>query len=495
MQYEDEVVSDKFKTTILAAALDQAPLGIAVVDTRQRYVQINKLFSTIMEIDSERLIGRTIYEVMCEKFGAVQANKLMTIAKQISTTGGIYTINAWKSLNSWQYIDWTLKRLEVDGRVIGLLVTIADVSKHVQLQQEVGTYQQRLAHLEEKSTTELRRANERFYTAFNVMPSLMNISDPQGRIINANRSFAKLTGWKEEEIIGCTPAEIGLCSQAVFEEIRDKFWQDGYVRNMEISMITKAGQTRSALFSAEKIVIDGETQMLAMATDVTDAKLMKSEMMRLDGLDLVGQMAAGISHEVRNPMTTVRGFLQMLLKKEECKPYQEYFELMITELDRANSIISEFLAVVKNKPSCHVETDLNTIIKAIEPLLATAAVASGSTVVLELGKIRCLLLDDKEIRQLLLNLVRNGLEAMEQPGLVTVRTYEEGDQVVLAVQDQGTGIPDQILAKLGTPFLTSKNTGTGLGLTVCYGIVERHKGKLEVATGAEGTTFYIRFSQ
>ena len=493
MQYED--VSYKFKTTILAAALDQAPLGIAVVDTRQRFMQINNLFSHVMGMDSERLIGCTIYEVMCEKSGAVQAEKLTTIAKQIIATGGIYTINAWKLLNSWQYIDWTLKRLEVDGVAIGLLVTIADESKHVQLQQEVETYQQQLAHLVEKSTAELRCANERFYTAFNVMPSLMIISDRQGRIINANSSFAKVTGWRKEEITGCTPVEIGLCSQAVFEDIEYKFWQDGYVRNMEISLMTKAGQIRSALFSAENIVVDGETHMLGMATDVTDAKLMKSEMMRLDGLDLVGQMAAGISHEVRNPMTTVRGFLQMLLKKKECKPYQEYFELMITELDRANSIISEFLAVVKNKPSCHVETDLNSIIKAIEPLLATAAVASGSIVVLELGKIRCLFLDDKEIRQLLLNLVRNGLEAMEQPGLVTVRTYEEEDQVVLAIQDQGTGIPPQILAKLGTPFLTSKNNGTGLGLTVCYGIVERHKGKIEVSTGAEGTTFYIRFSQ
>lgn len=495
MQYEDEDIPCKFKTTILAAALDQAPLGIAVVDTRQRYVQINKQFSNIMEIESERLMGRTIYEVMCEKCGSVQAEKLTNIAKQIITNGGNHTINEWKTLNSWQYINLMLKRLEVDGVAIGLLVTIADVSKHIQLQQRVEAYQQQFAHLVEKSNAELRRANERFYAAFNVLPSIMNICDLQGRIINTNSSFAKVTGWKKEEVVGCTPVEIGLVCQDVFEDIENEFWKDGYVRNMEIPYTTKAGQIRSALFSAEKIVVDGETQMLAMATDVTDAKIMKSEMMRLDGLDLVGQMAAGISHEVRNPMTTVRGFLQMLQKKEECKPYQEYFELMITELDRANSIISEFLAVVKNKPSCHVEADLNTIIKAIEPLLATAAVVSGSTVALELGKIRGLFLDEKEIRQLLLNLVRNGLEAMDQPGVVTVRTYEEEGQVVLAIQDQGTGIPPQILAKLGTPFLTSKNNGTGLGLMVCYGIVERHKGKLEVATGAEGTTFYIRFSQ
>jgi signal transduction histidine kinase len=211
--------------------------------------------------------------------------------------------------------------------------------------------------------------------------------------------------------------------------------KNGYIHNQEISFITKEGQNRFAIFSAEKIVLDGVCHILGMATDVTDMKLMKSELVRLDRLNLVGQMAAGISHEVRNPMTTVRGFLQMLLKKEDCKQYRDYFELMISELDRANLILSEFLSVAKPTPATYVETDLNAIIRAIEPLMTTDAVLAGNNIVLKLDNTRRLLLNEKEIRQLLLNLVRNALEAMTRPGTVTIRTYEEAGQVVLAIQD------------------------------------------------------------
>lgn len=493
MQCEDRAC--KLNTAILAAVLDQAPLGIAVIDTRLKIKQVNSLFVNIMAIDSEKLINHTVYEVLSEKFGEILAKEIAAIAARILTTGGNYTISALKSPVNSRYFDSTIKRLEVEEVAIGLLLTVTDVSKHVYLQQELETYQHQLAQLVEERTDELIRANEQFYTAFNVTSALMTIADERGHIIDANSSFLKVTGWRKGEVIGRTALDLGLCSPDIFEVIDDGFWQNGCIHNMEIPLTTKDGQLRYVLVSMEKIVFDGKIHRLGMATDVTDVKLMKSEMLRLDRLNLVGQMAAGISHEVRNPMTTVRGFLQMLIKKDECKHFQEYFDIMISELDRANSIISEFLSVAKTKPSCHVETDLNAIIKAIEPLMATDAIAAGNAVVLKLGKIRSLFLNEKEIRQLLLNLVRNGFEAMERPGSVTVSTYEEDDQVVLAIQDEGTGIPPQILAKLGTPFLTSKNNGTGLGLAVCYGIVERHKGKIEIVTGTEGTTFYIRFSQ
>lgn len=103
------------------------------------------------------------------------------------------------------------------------------------------------------------------------------------------------------------------------------------------------------------------------------------------------------------------------------------------------------------------------------------------------------MLDEKEIRQLILNLVRNGLEAMPPKKRLKIKTYTEGDEVVLAVQDEGSGIPDELLAKLGTPFFTTKEKGTGLGLAVCYSIANRHKATIIPETGPKGTTFYVRF--
>jgi signal transduction histidine kinase len=102
-------------------------------------------------------------------------------------------------------------------------------------------------------------------------------------------------------------------------------------------------------------------------------------------------------------------------------------------------------------------------------------------------------MDEKQIRQLVLNLVRNGIEAMSRQGELTITTSRKKDWVVLSIEDQGNGIPPEVLEKLGTPFFTTKEKGTGLGLPVCYRIAERHNARIEIKTGKRGTTFMVSF--
>jgi len=229
--------------------------------------------------------------------------------------------------------------------------------------------------------------------------------------------------------------------------------------------------------------------------DIAEKKKYEQEMKRLSGLQLIGQMAAGISHEIRNPMTTVRGFLQILSEKEECMNFNEYFTLMIDELDRANSIITEFLSMGTIKTNNLEELNLNSIINDLYPLLHANVLNQNKEIKIETSKIPNLLLNRNEIRQLILNLYRNGLEAMGEGKELTIRTYMEKEQVVLAIQDQGEGIKPEVLEKLGTPFFSTKANGTGLGLGVCYAIAARHQAKIDIQTGLNGTTFFIRFQR
>jgi signal transduction histidine kinase len=219
----------------------------------------------------------------------------------------------------------------------------------------------------------------------------------------------------------------------------------------------------------------------------------EEELARLDRLNLVGEMAAGIGHEVRNPMTTVRGYLQIFKKKQQFANYHEQVSTMIDELDRANCIITEFLSLAKNKAVEMRCGNLNRVITALFPLLQADAFRLGHEVQIELGDIPDSIFDEKEIRQLILNLVRNGLEAMEHSGVVTIRTYSDNHQVILAVTDIGVGIPAEVMDKIGTPFTTTKEQGTGLGLAVCYRVAHRHGAKIDVNTGSTGTTFTINF--
>lgn len=227
--------------------------------------------------------------------------------------------------------------------------------------------------------------------------------------------------------------------------------------------------------------------------NVTEIKLLQKEMIKIDRLNTVGKVAAGIAHEVRNPMTTVRGLIQVLASKDENTKNNKYFPLMLDELDRANSIITNFLFLANDKHTQLKRQSLNKIIENLFPLIQADARVSEMDIYVELEEIKETLLDEEEIRQLIINLVRNGLQAMSPGGKLKIKTYTTKEEIVLVVQDDGNGIASEVLEKIGTPFFTTKNNGTGLGLAVCYSIAQRHHAKIDIETSARGTTVYVRF--
>lgn len=215
-------------------------------------------------------------------------------------------------------------------------------------------------------------------------------------------------------------------------------------------------------------------------------------MARLDRLNLIGEMAASIGHEVRNPMTTVRGFLQYMASKQTFNCFKDEIALMIEELDRANSIITEFLSLAKNKVMVFKEIKLNEVITEVVPLLQADALRYNCQIESKLETIPAIKADKNSMRQLIINMVRNGIEAMPQGGTITISTVCYDCQVLLSIKDNGIGVPPEIINKLGTPFFTTKENGTGLGLAVCYRIVQRHDGEISVeSTSGLGTTFTI----
>jgi len=232
---------------------------------------------------------------------------------------------------------------------------------------------------------------------------------------------------------------------------------------------------------------------MAIFIDISEKKKCESEMLRLERLNAIGEMAASIAHEIRNPLTTVRGYLQMFQHKSEYIKHREQFTTMIEELDRGNFIISEFLSLSKDKeiglrPCC-----LKNVLNPLMPLLKADALLLGHEFHVKLEDIPDINLDAMEIRQLLLNLVRNGFEAMSPGGTLTIHSYIDTGNAMLVVRDTGHGIPRAVLEKLGTPFQTTKENGTGLGLVVCYRIAKRHGATIDVKTSSKGTSFLVKF--
>lgn len=222
-------------------------------------------------------------------------------------------------------------------------------------------------------------------------------------------------------------------------------------------------------------------------------EMIEEEMLRSHQLRLLGEMAAGVSHEVRNPITGVRAYLQLIQGKNEFVNYQEDISLMISELDRAKLLISEFLSLGRSSPSQFEMNNMNILVNTLKPLILADAKHHKMTARIETGDVPDFSMNSKEIRQIILNLCRNGLEAMAPRGCLVIKTYLENNQVVLSIQDQGKGINPEILKKLGTPFLTDKENGNGLGLSICYSIAARHNATIEVNTSPKGTTFFVKF--
>lgn len=243
------------------------------------------------------------------------------------------------------------------------------------------------------------------------------------------------------------------------------------------------------------LLISGNAVTVAMYIFIIknsfEERRIHEDLKRLDKLHLVGEMAASISHEIRNPMTTVRGYLQYFSGKEPLKPYESQINLMIEELDKANHIITEYLSLAKDK-SIHKEmTDLIDIVQHIFSLLESDAQQAGKKIILKLQDVPSLWVDKKEIQQLVFNLVMNGLEAMSSGGTVIIYTYVEDGNVILVIQDEGCGIPPAIVNQIGIPFTTTKDNNAGLGLAVCYHIAERHGAKMYFDTSESGTRFYL----
>ena len=342
---------------------------------------------------------------------------------------------------------------------------------------------------------ELRTSEERFYKAFHHSPNIMFITTiEEGRFIDVNDAFLLSSGYKREEVIDST--SIGLNTWAKPEDrerVIKKFIDKGSIHNEEIYFRPRHGNIHMGLFSAEFITINGEKLLLGVMNDITEHKKMEREMTRLDRLNLIGEMAAGIAHEIRNPMTTVRGYLQMLGGRQKYADLKEYFDLMIEELDRANLIITDYLTLARNKPVDLKMQNLSSIIESVFPLIQADAMMTDINIHMELNDIPDFLMDEKEIIQILLNFIRNGIDVTPSGKYLTIKTYVDGSEVVLSVKDCGNEIPSDILDKIGTPFFTTKESGTGLGLATCYSIANRHNAIIKIETGPEGTTFYVKF--
>lgn len=340
--------------------------------------------------------------------------------------------------------------------------------------------------------------SEKLQQVANVVPFSMMSLDEHGMVIDLNDCMLGMIrdhypDLRKEDIIG-GPA-IRLISGLPFP--------DACIRLQDDILNKRRGSERMIYDSRTYQVYSApltprstgpHSGAVIIVQDMTHEEKLRTELDHVERLTLVGQMAAGITHEIRNPMAVVRGFLQLMREKSP-EDLDSYYQIVMEELDRANGIINDFLSLAKSQNSDKEKVLLHHIIEELSPLLWADANLRGQSVEMKLSpSLHMLELNVREMKQLILNLGRNGMEAMGPKGVLTVETRSTHDKVELMVRDTGVGMPESQQEKLFTPFFTTKSQGTGLGLPLCLSIVERHNGKIKVeSVEGEGTVFTISF--
>ncbi|WP_371380713.1 ATP-binding protein [Sporomusa aerivorans] len=218
------------------------------------------------------------------------------------------------------------------------------------------------------------------------------------------------------------------------------------------------------------------------------------ERLKLERMTCVNQFAAGIAHEIRNPLTSIKGFIQLMSRRSDRPATPEHLEIILSEIGRIDNLISEFQMLAR--PLKEPEFQKVNICKLVEDvaLLMEGQVHNKNiTVRLQPSTADCFAVGDMpQLKQVFINLMKNAVEAAPFGGHINIAIDRQQNMLAVTVENNGDSIPQDIIEKLGTPFFTTKENGTGLGLSVCFSIVGNHGGKIKVLSQKDmGTVFTV----
>ncbi|MCO7126819.1 ATP-binding protein [Sporolactobacillus shoreicorticis] len=227
--------------------------------------------------------------------------------------------------------------------------------------------------------------------------------------------------------------------------------------------------------------------------DISTRKIAEESMIQSEKLSVIGELSAGILHEIRNPLTSIKGFLQLMQTTEQLN--QDYLDIIMREIEQIEKITSELLYFTKPRSERFAQVDLSNIAHETLQLFESQAMNLRIQMVLDTGDCSHFIFGDKtQLKQVFVNLIKNALEAIHRDGTITIRLTSVDQYEKVLIQDTGSGIPQHIFNNLGKSFFTTKASGTGLGLMVTYTIVKNHKGSVNVTSKEHsGTTFHLRF--
>jgi len=420
----------------------------------------------------------------------------------------------WLETKHWE--DFTAYEAKIDNvignyRMMAVCTYSLDKCGASEITDVVGNHTSALVKKQDKwqviGNTGRLKAEEKFLKYFNGNPKPMIIIElAEKRYTDVNASFVRFTGYSRKDVIGRKSTDFYWIQSDTRVRFLETVCDRGRVYDLEIEFRTKSGETCSALFAAETITIDGQPHLLCSMNDITEHKRAEDEKRQLEQkaqatsrLASVGEMAAGVAHEINNPLTGIIGFAQLLMAREDVPPDIRSDLAVINDgAQRVAGIVRTLLAFSRQTKPQRRYVDINELIESTLALRAYHLRVNNIEVVTRLAPdLLETVVDPGQIQQVLLNLIVNAemeMKLAHGKGKLTITTKKSDNTIKICCQDNGPGIKPEVMDKIFDPFFTTREVGqgTGLGLSLCYGIVTEHKGKIYAESKpGKGATFII----
>lgn len=325
--------------------------------------------------------------------------------------------------------------------------------------------------------------------------------DGQKRIILFNPAAEKIFGISTKEVIGKKiPDILPQIDEYLSDTHEGNAITPSISRNfIDIKYQKVMGKALSLRFFMSPLIIPDTDQKgnILLFQDVTEMTEIEKEMKKVEGLALVGELAAGIAHEIRNPMASISGSIQMLKEEMDTDEVNKrLMDIILREVDRLNNLINDFLNYARPKPFEQREFNLNQMITELLELLKNSSKWNKNIELrIELGSIDKIISDPEQVRQVIWNILLNAVEALPEKGTLFIETKavtadgqseKDPDMIEITVRDSGNGFSERALDQMFSPFFTTKEEGSGLGLAIVKQIVEGLKGSINGRNHPEG---------
>ncbi|MED0988261.1 PAS domain S-box protein [Bacillus paramycoides] len=464
--------------------------AITIFDLDGHMLQANKAYERIFGWSEKESIGKKLPCV--PEFLIDQTFEYINHIKNTNMKDPIITcLETVRQKKDKTLIDVSLTIspiLDFRGNVIALSGICRDISERKQAERELHQLHQQLSDSEMKYRALIEQATDAVYVVE------LNEDQSPTRFIEVNPVACERFGYSREELLSMVfPSNVPPDSPMV-QRIIEKIREGQTAFTLQDEFVFPKGKTLTIEFSVRVFNLNGKKVFLSISRDITERLKTEELLRKSEKLAVVGQLSTAIAHEIKNPLTAMKGFIQ-LLKSMENKNTEHYLDIVLSEIERIDSITNEFMTLAKPEALEIKTNDLNVLMKQIVMLLEPQATMNCIQIKTEFtSDTSFILCECNQLKQAFINILKNAIEATSMGGeiLIQIEYVPDQNQVNIRFTDYGCGIEQERIPYLGEPFYSIKENGIGLGLMICYKIIEKHQGKILIESEVgKGTTVNI----